>query len=341
MKKILITIIALSGLLVACEDALVRGELFEKKVLINQNGFREYELNYFKAQNSTVDTTFCVAVSGTTDSDKDVTVTLDINADTLAGYNWDKFRNDKSRYYELLPEECYTMQTEGITIKAGDEYAEVPVTFHLDKFDKSKNYVLPVSIVSASEYTLAGSKFCTILMNAVLSNEYSGSFSLSGRIKEVEINESIDIRMTRTLRAEEKNSISLYAGNIAENKSNREDYRIMVTVNPDSSLSVTAVNPDKIEIKSVDTPNLDIENPVNKLTVRKRTDAQNSHKVYVTTTFSLFYNYIDKTNPDDPIEMRWEGSANRTKTERITVIEEENPEENPDVTPEENPENRQ
>lgn len=311
MKKTILILLAAAGLFAACNNKLP-DEMFVKHVLINQNGFHEYELNYVNT--SIKDTVITVAVNGSSKLDRDVRISLAINPDTLDGYNWEKYRNDKSLYYEMLPEDCYSFEGSDIVIHAGTEYSNVPIRFYLDKIDKEKKFILPISIVSTSEYSIGDPKYSTILMNVILSNAYSGSYSLSGTIREVATGDFIDVRMTRTLRVVDPTTVSFYAGNTAENVSNRENYRIDMTVNQDSTLTFKAERPDIIEIKS-DEPNLDPKNPRNKILVIRTVDSQNSHKFYVVTTFYTYYNYIDKTDPTDPIEMRWEGTIARTKTE--------------------------
>lgn len=150
-------------------------------------------------------------------------------------------------------------------------------------------------------------------MNVILSNEYSGTYSLSGTIREVSTGDYMDVRMSRTLRVVDPATVSFYAGNTAENAVNRENYRIDMTVNPDSTLTFTPEHPDLIEIIS-DEPSFDPKNPKNKILVERTVDSQNSHKSFVVTTFYAYYTYIDKTDPEDPIEMRWEGTLSRTKT---------------------------
>ncbi len=314
MKKTILILLCLAGLFVACEDNF-RGEMFEKKILINQNGFQEYDLNYI--DNEYKDTTIAVAASGTATLDRDVVVTLAVNADTLDGYNWERYRNDKSLYFELLPEHMYSFEKEGIVIKAGTEYTTVPIRFYLDRFEKDKKYILPISIVSVSEYTVAAPEYSTILMNVVLANDYSGTYSLSGQTSEPSTGDYVDVRMTRTLRAEGPDQISLYASNIAENSVTREDFRIMMTVNADSTLTYSVYSGDAPFSITPAEPNLDLENPVNRYTVRRIEDSQNSHKHYVTTTFYMNYDYVDNTDPENPATYRWAGTASRTET--VTV----------------------
>ena len=310
MKRILLTLFVAIGMCTACDEGLP-DEIFVKHVLINQNGFREYELNYVNTPIK--DTSISVAVNGSSRLDRDVRVDLAVNPDTLDGYNWEKYRNDRSLYYEMLPETCYSFEGEGIVIRAGTEYSDVPIRFYLDKIDKEKNYILPISIVNVSEFSIGDPKYSTILMNVILSNEYSGTYSLSGTIREVSTGDYMDVRMSRTLRVVDPATVSFYAGNTAENAVNRENYRIDMTVNPDSTLTFTPEHPDLIEIIS-DEPSFDPKNPKNKILVERTVDSQNSHKSFVVTTFYAYYTYIDKTDPEDPIEMRWEGTLSRTKT---------------------------
>ena len=310
MKKTILILLAVAGIFTACDNKLP-DEMFVKHVLINQNGFREYELNYVNTPIK--DTVVTVAINGSSKLDRNIHVTLAINPDTLDGYNWEQYRNDQSLYYEILPEDCYTFDGEDIVIQAGTEYSDVPIRFYLDKIDKEKKFILPISIVSTSEYSIGNPKYSTILMNVILSNEYSGDYSLSGTIREVATGDFIDVRMTRTLRVVNPTTVSFYAGNTADKASNRENYRINMTVNADSTLTFKPEHPDIIELKS-DEPNLDPKNPKNKILVKRTADTQNSHKSYVVTTFYTYYNYIDKTDPSDPIEMRWEGTIARTKT---------------------------
>lgn len=304
-------LLALTASLTACDGDKLADELFVKHVLINQNGFRDYELNYVDA--SVRDTIITVAVNGSSRLDRDVRVSLKVNPDTLEGYNWEKFRNDRTLYHELLPEECYSFDAEEVIIRAGTEYTDIPIRFHLDRIDKEKDFVLPISIASTSEYEIGRPEYSTVLMHIVLANAYTGTYALSGTIREVATGDFVDVRMTRTLRVVDPNTVSFYAGSTSERVADRENYRIEMTVNADSTLTFLPLHPDIIELRP-DAPNLDPKNPRNKILVERTVDVQNSHKSYVVTTFYLYYDYVDKTDPSDPVEMRWEGTCSRTRT---------------------------
>lgn len=312
MKKVLLTLCVFLSFycLFSCSDSALDKEIFQKEVYLVKNGFQEFEVNFEKS--SVIDTTLSISVSGTQLIDRDVIVSLSINQDTLSGYNWERFRNDSSMYYELLPDSCYTLKKDNIVIAKGEELVRVPLTFNLSVVDKNKQYILPVEIASTSEYKLAEPRYRTVLINLILGNDYSGSYSLSGRLVEVGTSDETDVRMARTLRAEGPNSVSLYAGSTAENLEDREDYRMMLTVNADSTISFAPFHPDKITI-SADASNLSLDTPVNRIKVTETQDTKNSHRKYVTTYYYMQYNFTDKTLPD-PVEMRWEGQASLTRT---------------------------
>jgi len=310
MKTIKYYILAILGLFAAfsCNPDLP-DELFRKTVLLNQNGFLEYDLPFLES--SIQDTTIAVAVNGTSKLNRDVCAKLDVDADTLKGYNWDQFRNDESLYYELLPEECYEFTRDFITIKAGTEFTTVPIRFYLDKFDRSKNYVLPIRIVEATEYPIAERNYSTILMSLVLSNSYSGKYGMTGTLQEQGGDGALDVQMTRTLRALDYNTISLLASNTSEKSANREAMRMTMKVNADSTLTFTPTSP-TLTLKP-SAVNMDEKNPCNRYFVKTTTDAQNSHKKYVVTTFHVKYQYIDSSNPNNTVTANWTGTISRTK----------------------------
>lgn len=62
MKKAIIFLLAATAFFTACNNNQLDDELFIKHVLINQNGFREYDLNYVDA--NVRDTLITVAVNG-------------------------------------------------------------------------------------------------------------------------------------------------------------------------------------------------------------------------------------------------------------------------------------
>lgn len=310
MKRIIFTLLISAAAFVACDNGLP-DEMFEKKVVITQNGFLKYPLDYTNAANSISDTIISLAVSGTSRLSRDVTVNLKIDTDTLRGYNWEKFRSNEALYYEELPSNCYEMELTGFVIKAGSEYANVPIRFFLDNFDKEKNYILPIAIESVSEYVIGDADYSKVLMNTKLQNEHSGTYNLSAKAREENDSELLDVKLVRELSVYNRNTCYFYAGNIAENNPNRDTYKVYMEILSDSTLVFTPDNPNMV--MQADTPDLDIENPKNRVSRSVTRDVNNKRRYTIVTTFYINYWYTDLSIPDEPVKVRMDGTMMRTK----------------------------
>ena len=101
----------------SCSDDLDY-ELFTKYTYLMNNGWQEnieMEIN----EDNTVDLPVYFGVNGTTGNSKDISLTLAVDEDTLADYNFDKNKYDEESYYLLLPEDCYAFDKTVYTIPAG------------------------------------------------------------------------------------------------------------------------------------------------------------------------------------------------------------------------------
>ena len=86
---------------VSCEDEL-DSELFTKYSYLMDNGWQE-NIEMPINDDNTVDLPVYFGVNGTSGNDKDIIVKLDVDADTLSLFNFDKFKNETASYYNLLP----------------------------------------------------------------------------------------------------------------------------------------------------------------------------------------------------------------------------------------------
>ena len=98
MKKVMIKNIINSLLLVvvlgvsSCNDQLA-DELFEKRTYLIENGWKDYQLEVDDDNTAILPVYF--GINGTSLNDKDITLTLDVDPDTLERYNWEKYKNQK------------------------------------------------------------------------------------------------------------------------------------------------------------------------------------------------------------------------------------------------------
>lgn len=84
----------------SCSDDLDY-ELFTKYTYLKDNGWQE-EIKMEINDDNTVDLPVYFGVNGTTGNDKDITLRLAIDEDTLADYNFDKNKNNVDAYYLIL-----------------------------------------------------------------------------------------------------------------------------------------------------------------------------------------------------------------------------------------------
>ena len=145
-----------------------------------RNGFQSPELEY---KNSTdITANISVLISGTSTLSQDIQVSFMIDPDTLAAYNRANFNLDSSKYYSLLPEDCYTFNSMSATIKSGDDYGLVPLVVKGSKVNKYKNYVLPLRLTETSNYLLSKSQYTVELLNINFVNKFNGKYAISGAL---------------------------------------------------------------------------------------------------------------------------------------------------------------
>jgi hypothetical protein len=286
MKKINIFLSILFGiLLIGCDE--LPDEQFEKYAVITRNGYHEWAIPYNDGSDMT--TYISVAVSGTSILSEDMGVEIAVNSELLDDYNFEKFRNETSSYYDLLPADCYELETMTATIKSGDEYALIPLKLKLEKMNKYKNYILPVEIVSVTKNSVGINGYNQSLINVVLENDYSGNYTMAVDMSSSEGN--LFINTDQALRTVDANT-SFFQVPYLSKSTEKADYIINMEVAADSTLVLYANNPD-IEFTFA-TPNKEKDREANIVQITE------SEKKTKTIKFFLDYSYLDKSNPDIP-----------------------------------------
>ena len=107
--------------------------------------------------------------------DRDLNVSLGVSTSALDSYNADPENTVK---YELMPDDLYIWDVRNVTIKAGERIAEVLVVFHSSSFDKSKNYMLPVSILDGDGISVSANQ--GIIWYHAIGNCFAGTYTTSG-----------------------------------------------------------------------------------------------------------------------------------------------------------------
>jgi hypothetical protein len=127
-----------------------------------------------------------VSYSGANDGNEQA-IDLQLAVDPSALYEYNKHMTEgmygepglNGSVYDLMPEENYSIASTSVTIPAGQRKATVSITVFPEKFDFSKNYAIPLKIVSASHGTLSA-HYSTAMLAIGVRNIYDGVYEVVG-----------------------------------------------------------------------------------------------------------------------------------------------------------------
>lgn len=288
----------------SCSDDLDY-ELFTKYTYLMNNGWQEnieMEIN----EDNTVDLPVYFGVNGTTGNNKDISLTLAVDEDTLADYNFDKNKYDEESYYLLLPEDCYAFDKTVYTIPAGSLNAGGVCKIDLNKLREHNiyaEYVLPIKIATSEGEPVGPSKYTKALYFLNLKNEYSGIYSGNGNMKQ--IGTSYTTQATgKQLYAISRKECYLYAGNVDRTTTGRSSFILNLHFNDDGTIKLTALN-DAIELKEIS----------GTYNFKFYENTSDTRKLVMMTTLYLKYEYKDITITDRDVRYSYE--ATLTKSEDV------------------------
>lgn len=129
-----------------------------------------------------------ISYSGPNDNSSDIELTLAIDPLALAEYNsqmLDGLNGSKplgGSTYEMMPDSYYTFDDFTVTIPKGQKKVTISITAHPDQFDLTKNWALPIRIVSSSSGVLSA-HWSTAILAVVVKNKYDGIYEvLDGQV---------------------------------------------------------------------------------------------------------------------------------------------------------------
>lgn len=240
MKRISYIALSLSCLFgtVGCQDEL-DDELFQKYTYIIQNGWKECEVKIEDDNTGVLSVDF--GVNGTSANNKDIVLTVANDPDTLAGYNFDRFKYQTEAYFPELPSDCYRFDKEQYVIPAGEYITTARVFIDLNNIDDIyNNYVLPLQISASDGEAVGPVEYSKLLANIKFTNRYSGSYSGNGKLT---LDDGGDNTATggATLYAISPNSCFMYAGNATADTDpdHYKDYVLNVTFGDDGKITIT------------------------------------------------------------------------------------------------------
>jgi hypothetical protein len=313
-KTIVYSIIALFALtLGACNDEWT-GEQYEKYVSFVRSGYTETYLNS-NTGDGVIHYKIPLEVSGSTTNDRELTVTVELDVDTLNAYNREMFYVREDLYYRLLDEQHYSFPNGmTVTIPAGENIGCLEVDFRVNDLDLVEKYILPLNIASTSEYIPSPKHhYKKTLMRIIPFNDYSGTYSAGAANITLE-NDNVPItKDTREMRAVNDSTVFFYAGLCEEDARDRATYKIRAQFNADNTITFTA---DSAQI-GFSTPR------VCTWSVEEEMDPLQPHLMIRTVTMDLQYSYKDVTNPSYEVKYNLKGYYTLERRRNTQIPEED------------------
>ena len=205
----------------ACNDEW-KEEQFEHyisfKAPINSNGVTRINLSYSETGKTTY--RLPILVSGSTKNDRDITVKIGIDADTLRTLNIARFSSREDLWYREMPSKHYSFP-ETVQIKAGENVGYLDIEFDLTGLDLVDKWVLPLTIEDApnGEYKPNYRKhYRKALLRVMPFNDYSGTYggtNLQGKLVDAGAGENEPLVKSEIVTyAIDDETIFFYAGTI-------------------------------------------------------------------------------------------------------------------------------
>jgi hypothetical protein len=252
-----------------------------------------------------------VEISGSTINDRDVTITIAIDPDTLRLYNEAMYFRRTDLYYRQLGQEHYSFPNGmSVTVPAGKNVGLIDVDFRINNLDLVEKYILPLTISETSQYMPSPKKhYKKSLMRIIPFNEFSGQYSanagmIRGQVGNSDPTPSTSMA-TREMRVVNHNTVFFYAGLTVEDARDRALYKVRATFVP----SATTADSGFVTL-AADSAKINFQYTPAKCTyvIEKEMDPNQPYLQIRTITMNLHYQYEDVTNPGYVVTYKFGGT---------------------------------
>jgi len=313
-----LTIVASVVILSACNNDW-EDEQFEHyisfKAPLNQQGLTPIYVRY--KPDGYVTYQLPLIVSGSNTNEKNMTVHVAVDPDTLAKFNQERFSTRTELFYKQLPTPQFFTIPSTVNIPSGKSDALMPIEFSLANLDLVDKWVVPLTILDDASYNYRSNPkkhYKKALLRVYPFNNFSGEYSATGLqvfIKGSNVSLVPDYKMAYVF---DENTVFFYAGLVNEDRLDRGNYKIFVTFNDNLSLTVTTDNPDN---------NLVVSGSPNYI-VLEEMDAVRPYLNRKYVTLNLDYEFTDYTSvPGYPIEFTVSGSLIMERQINIQIPDED------------------
>ena len=294
IKNLISLLITLTVVLAfsSCNDEW-QDEQYKKYISFVRSGYTETYLNTNTAD-GVVHYKIPVVVSGSTKNDRNITVTVSLDPDTLVEYNKANFYTRTDLFYRQLDEQYFSFpKGMSVVIPAGKEVGTLDIDFRVRDLDLVEKYILPLKITSTSEYEVSPLQhYKKTLMRIIPFNYFSGTYSAGAAAITVEgISDQTTVE-NREMRYVNDSTVFFYAGLCDENARDRSLYKVRAKFNADSTITLTADNPN-IELTPV-LEEIDKGKTVKRCvwTLNEEMDALQPYLLIRTITMNIKYTYL-------------------------------------------------
>jgi hypothetical protein len=230
-------------------------------------------------------------VSGSTTNDKDMTVHIAVDKDTLDRLNIERFQSRTDLYYKLLVGEYFSIP-ETVAIKSGENTALMDINFTLNDIDLVDKWVLPLTVTDDPSYDYASNPrkhYKKALLRVMPFNDFSGTYSgtaLKTFFEGFE-NDAPLVKNEVPVYVVNDTAVFFYAGTIDEDRIDRGKYKIYASFDKNvQSITLWSDNEDMQFQSNVD-PSYVIEETM---------DATRPYLLHRYVTINnINYNYTDYT----------------------------------------------
>lgn len=118
-----------------------------------------------------------ISYSGPNGNSKNIELTLAVDPLALDEYN-DQMAILGGGTYEMMPDSYFDFTDVSVTIPKGQKKVNISVTTFPDQFDLTKNWALPIRIVSTSDGILSA-HWSVAILAVVVKNKYDGVYEIT------------------------------------------------------------------------------------------------------------------------------------------------------------------
>lgn len=225
----------LMGLLASCSNEVNFGEQYKKTVyIVNSNNLLHVAKHSFETSKDSISVSvYCASTEPIT---KDLKVRLKVNRHVLDSLNALQVLADPDYVNRvMLPETNYQINGElYTTIKAGEQYGVLKVSFDFSRLDPSIPYALPLTLVSNNADYDINPRLKSIVYQVEMVNQYAGEYSGSSKTSPTTI-----LGIQPSLKAISINQVRMPIHNLSDDISQLLSNFMVLTIADDNSVTIS------------------------------------------------------------------------------------------------------